>query len=83
MRLFKTAVLATGLLAFASNAAALDLGAICCDGGYEYRHPSAWEKEQQRLKDELAAAQKQLADRDREIASLRSGSSDVPSIGPG
>jgi chemotaxis protein MotB len=50
--------------------------AVCCDGGFEYRHPTAWEKEQQRLKDELAAAQKQLADRDREIASLRSGTSD-------
>jgi chemotaxis protein MotB len=50
--------------------------ANCCDGGFEYRHPSAWEKEQQRLRDELAAARMQLADRDREIASLRSGSSD-------
>jgi chemotaxis protein MotB len=50
--------------------------AICCDGGFEYRHPAAWEREQQRLKDELAAAQKQLADRDREIVSLRSGASD-------
>ncbi|OGW51121.1 MAG: hypothetical protein A2V62_02100 [Nitrospirae bacterium RBG_19FT_COMBO_58_9] len=77
MRLFQTAVLATGLLASASYASALDLGAICCDGGFEYRHPSAWEKEQQRLKDELAAAQKQLTERDREIASLRSGSSDA------
>jgi len=77
MRLLKTAVLATGLLAGASYASALDLGAICCDGGFEYRHPSAWEKEQQRLRDDLAAAQKQLADRDREIASLRSGSSDA------
>ncbi len=35
-------------------------GAICCDGGFEYRHPAAWEKEQQRLKDELAAAQNSL-----------------------
>jgi chemotaxis protein MotB len=77
MRWLKTAVLATGLLASASYASALDLGAICCDGGFEYRHPSAWEKEQQRLRDDLAAAQKQLADRDREIASLRSGSSDA------
>jgi hypothetical protein len=41
--------------------------ANCCDGGFEYRHPSAWEKEQQRLRDELAAARMQLADRDREI----------------
>jgi chemotaxis protein MotB len=54
----------------------VDLQGICCDGGYEYRHPNAWEKEQQRLRDELAAARKQLEDRDREIASLRSGSSD-------
>ncbi|MDE3051040.1 MAG: OmpA family protein, partial [Nitrospirota bacterium] len=45
--------------------------------GYEYRHPSAWEKEQQRVKDELAAAQKQLADRERELASLRSSSGDA------
>jgi len=77
MKLFTTAVLATGLLAGASYALAVDLGAICCDGGYEYRHPTAWEKEQQRLKDALAAAQKQLADRDREIAALRSGSNDT------
>ena len=77
MKLFTTAVLATGLLAGASYALAVDLGAICCDGGYEYRHPTAWEKEQQRLKDALAAAQKQLADRDREIAALRSGSNDA------
>jgi chemotaxis protein MotB len=55
----------------------LDLGVISRDGGYEYRHPSAWEKEQQRLRDDLAAAQKQLVDRDREIASLRSGSGDA------
>jgi hypothetical protein len=48
MRWFKTAVLATGLLASASSASALDLAGICCDGGFEYRHPSAWEKEQQR-----------------------------------
>jgi len=77
MTLFKTAVLATGLLASASYASALDLGVISRDGGYEYRHPSAWEKEQQRLRDDLAAAQKQLVDRDREIASLRSGSGDA------
>jgi chemotaxis protein MotB len=75
-KLFRVAVIAIGLLGSASYASAVDLQGICCDGGYEYRHPSAWEKEQQRLRDELAAAQKQLADRDREIASLRSGSSD-------
>ncbi len=76
MRLFTTAVLATGLLAGANSALALDLGPICCDGGYEYRHPSAWEKEQQRVKDDLASTQKQLADRDREVAALRSGSNE-------
>ncbi|MFI5247495.1 MAG: OmpA family protein, partial [Nitrospirales bacterium] len=68
---------AVSMLAIAGSAGAFDIGAICCDGGYEYRHPSAWEKEQQRLRDGLAAAQMQLADRDREIASLRSGSSDA------
>ncbi len=77
MRWFKTAVFATGLLASANYASAMDFGAICCDGGYEYRHPNRWELELQRLKDELAAAQKQLADRDREIASLRSGSNEA------
>jgi chemotaxis protein MotB len=85
MKLFKVAVIATGLLGSASYASAVDLSAvdlqgICCDGGYEYRHPSAWEKEQQRLRDELAAARKQLADRDREIAALRSGSNDSANL---
>ena len=77
MRLFKATILATGLLASASYASALDLGAICCDGGYEYRNRNrfeagkaaddmaarlaALEKERQRLADELAAAQKQNA----------------------
>jgi chemotaxis protein MotB len=64
------------MLAIAGNAGTIDLTGICCDGGYEYRHRTIWEKEQQRLKDELAAAQKLLADRDREIASLRSGASE-------
>ncbi len=76
MKVVKTSVLALSLLAFAGTAGAVDMTAICCDGGYEYRHPTRWELELQRLKDELAAAQKQLADRDREIASLRSGASD-------
>jgi chemotaxis protein MotB len=76
MRGITTSILAVGLLAIAGNAGALDLGVISRDGGYEYRHPSAWEKEQQRIKDELALAQKQLADRDREIASVRSSASD-------
>ena len=77
MRGMKTSILALSLLAFAGTAGAIDINGICCDGGFEYRHPSAWEKEQQRVKDELAAALKQLADRDREIAALRSGSSDA------
>jgi chemotaxis protein MotB len=77
MRGMKTSILALSLLAFAGTAGAIDINGICCDGGFEYRHPSAWEKEQQRVKDELAAAQKQLADRDREIAAMRSGSSDA------
>jgi len=76
MKAMKISFLAVSMLAIVGNAGAIDLTGICCDGGYEYRHPSAWEKEQQRLKDELAAAQKQLAERDREIASLRSGASD-------
>ncbi len=75
MKVMKISVMALSMLAIAGNAGAVDLGSICCDGGYEYRHPTAWEKEQQRLKDELVAAQKQLAERDREIASLRSGAS--------
>jgi chemotaxis protein MotB len=77
MKAMKISFLAVSMLAIAGNAGAIDLPGICCDGGYEYRHPSAWEKEQQRIKDELAAAQKQLADREREIASLRSSSSDA------
>jgi chemotaxis protein MotB len=66
--------------------------AICCDGGYEYRHRDrfAAEKDRQRLTDELTAARKenmalsartrsvqdQLADRDRELASLRAKGED-------
>jgi chemotaxis protein MotB len=90
MKALKISVLAVSMMAIVGNAGAVDLNAICCDGGYEYRHPTAWEKEQQRLRDELAAAQKQngvlssrasdlerqLADRDREIASVRSSASD-------
>jgi len=76
MRGIKTSILAVGLLAFAGNAGAIDLGVISRDGGYEYRHPSAWEKEQQRLRDELATAQGQLADRERELAALRSSGGD-------
>lgn len=76
MKGIKASILTVSLLAFAGTAGAVDWNAICCDGGFEYRHPSNWEKEQQRIKDELAAAQKQLADREREMASLRSSSSD-------
>ena len=86
----KTAVLAVSLLALAGNAAAFDLGTICCDGGYEYRHPNTWEIEQQRLRNALAAAEKengllssrasdlerQLADRNRELASAQSSAGD-------
>ncbi len=75
MKGITTSILALSLLAFAGTAGAIDLGEICCDGGFEYRHPSAWEKEQLRLKNELAAAQRLLADRERELAVLRSGSS--------
>jgi chemotaxis protein MotB len=76
MRGIKTSILAVSVLAFAGTAGAVDWAAICCDGGYEYRHPSNWEKEQQRMRDELAAAQKQLADRERELAALRAGAGD-------
>jgi len=75
MKAVKSSVLTLSLLAFAGNASAIDWNGICCDGGFEYRHPTSWEIEQQRVKDELAAARKQLADREREIASLRSGAS--------
>jgi chemotaxis protein MotB len=90
MQAAKIAVLAVSVLALGGNAGAFDLGSICCDGGYEYRHPNGWEIEQQRLQDALAAAQKengllsartsdlerQLADRNREIASAQSTAGD-------
>lgn len=93
MRGTKTSIMAMTLLAFAGNAGAIDLNGICCDGGYEYRHPSAFEKEQQRLRDELAAAQKQnslltsrisdldrqLVERNREMAALRTSSDETSS----
>lgn len=77
MKRLKISILALSLLAFTGTASAVDWSAICCDGGFEYRHPSNWEKEQQRLRDELAAAKKQLADREKEIAALRSSSSEA------
>lgn len=70
-----TAILTLSLLALAGNAAAIDWSGICCDGGYEYRNRNrfdaekaaadlnarlaAFEKERQRLADELAAARKE------------------------
>ncbi|MBU6482458.1 MAG: OmpA family protein [Nitrospirae bacterium] len=83
MRGIKTAVLTLSLLAFTGTAGAVEWTAICCDGGYEYRHPSAYEKEQQRLKDamaaggssdtgkagaELAAANRRIADLEKQLA---------------
>lgn len=75
MTSIRISILALGLLSIAGNAAAIDLNAICCDGGYEYRHRNQWdadkaskdmaarlaalEKERQRLADELAAAKKE------------------------
>ena len=78
MKALKIFVLAVCMLTIAGNAGAFEWSwsPNSGDGAYEYRHPSAWEKEQQRIKDELALAQKQLADRDREIASVRSSTSD-------
>ena len=90
MKAVKIFVLALGMLAITGNAGAFEIGSICCDGGFEYRHPTSWEKEQQRVRDQLAAAQtqngalssrvsdleRQLTDRDREIASIQSSSND-------
>ena len=75
MKSIRISILALGLLSIAGNAAAIDWNAICCDGGYEYRHRNQWdadnaskdmaarlaalEKERQRLVDELAAAKKE------------------------
>lgn len=70
MRGIKTSILAVSVLAFASTAGAVDWSAICCDGGYEYRHPSAWEKEQQRLRDELAASRSASGDTGKAAAEL-------------
>lgn len=75
MKSIRIPILALSLLSIAGNAAAIDWNAICCDGGYEYRHRDQWdadkaakdmaarlaalEKERQRLADELAAAKKE------------------------
>jgi chemotaxis protein MotB len=80
MRAIEASILAATVLAFGGTAGAVDWTAICCDGGYEYRHPSAWEKEQQRLREamaagdtgksaaELAAANRRIADLERQVA---------------
>ena len=75
MKSIRISILGLGLLSIAGNAAAIDWNAICCDGGYEYRHRNQWdadnaskdmaarlaalEKERQRLADELAAAKRE------------------------
>ena len=87
MHALKTAVLATTLVALA-GCSTFDKTAICCDGGYEYRHRNQWEAEKassdmatkmavlerdrQRLSDELASAQKENGKLNEEVASLRS-----------
>ena len=86
MKTAKIAIIAISLLTVAGNASALDWNAICCDGGYEYRHRNQWdadnaskdmasrlaalEKERQRLADELAAAQKQNASLTNRVSDL-------------
>lgn len=83
MRGFTRLILTMSLLASAGTAGAADFTAICCDGGYEYRHPNAYEREQQRLKEamaaggssvagktaaELAAANRRIADLEKQLA---------------
>jgi len=88
MKRVTTSMLACSMLAVAGNAAALDWTAICCDGGYEYRHRNQWEadaaakdmaarlaaleKERQRLADELAAARKDNGALSDRVKSLES-----------
>ena len=109
MHTVKTAALAASLMAVAA-CSALEKTAICCDGGYEYRHRDQWDAEKaaadkearlatlepdrQRLADEVALAQKQsgqltgrvtdleqqLADRDRELASLRAHAGEAAAL---
>lgn len=43
MTSIRISILALGLLSIAGNATAIDLNAICCDGGYEYRHRNQWD----------------------------------------
>lgn len=75
MKYVTQSVLAAMTLVMATGCSTSDMTAICCDGGYEYRHRNQWEaekasaemaarftaleRERQRLADELAAAQKQ------------------------
>lgn len=83
MRDKKASILALSLLALTACSYAQPM---CPDGG-QYRicpqgktiaqlREEELAREQQRLVDQLAAAQKQLADREREIASVRSSASD-------
>jgi chemotaxis protein MotB len=68
MRGITIPVLAVSLLACAGPARARGGSAVRSDGGFEYRHPSAWEKEQQRLKDATAA--RGVSDQDKAAAEL-------------
>ena len=43
MKSIRISILGLGLLSIAGNAAAIDWNAICCDGGYEYRHRNQWD----------------------------------------
>ena len=86
MRGLKISIVVASLLAFSGSAFAIDWAAICCDGGYEYRHRNqsdadtaskdmasrlaALERERQRLADELAAAQRQNASLSSRISDL-------------
>lgn len=81
----KTLVLAISLLTLTA-CSAFDKTAICCDGGYEYRHRNQWdadkasadmaarlaalERERQRLAGDLALAQKQNGDLNGRVGDL-------------
>ncbi len=88
MKAIKTSLLTISLLSLAGTASAIDLSAICCDGGYEYRHRNQWdadaaskdmaarlaalEKERQRLADELAAARRENGALSERVKALES-----------
>lgn len=88
MKPIQISILALSVLSLAGNAAAIDWTAICCDGGYEYRHRNQWDadaaakdmaarlaalgKERQRLADELAAARKENGALSDRVKSLES-----------